>query len=99
MLLQKVKEKGIDLFILIKDKMKNLYEVHPYMAHADFWSFKLVFKFEDWSGIIGDGKEHIYTIAEYTNAKEAVLCKWQSEDFDELLDMVKEWNSKHKIIL
>ena len=24
-------------------------------------------------------------------------CMWQSEDFDELLNMVKEWNDKHKI--
>lgn len=45
MLLQKVKEKGIDLFILIKDRMNNLYEVYPYMAHADLNTFKLVFKF------------------------------------------------------
>ena len=97
MLLNKVKEKGIDLYILIKDDMKNLYIPHPFMFHANYDSFQLIFKFEDWSGIIGDGKEHIETIAEYINAKDAVLCKWQSEDFDELLNMVKEWNDKHKI--
>ena len=98
MLLQKVKEKGIDLFILIKADMDYMYEVHEYMAHADYNSFKLVFKFEDWTNIINDGKEHIQTIAEYENADDSVLCKWQSEDFDELLDMIKEWNNKHKVI-
>lgn len=97
MLLNKVKEKGIDLYILIKDDMKNLYVPHPFMVHANYDSFQLIFKFEDWSGIIGDGKEHIQTIAEYINADDAVLCKWQSEDFDELLNMIKEWNDKHKI--
>ena len=97
MLLNKVKEKGIDLYILIKDDMKNLYIPHPFMFHANYDSFQLIFKFEDWSGIIGDGEEHIQTIAEYINADNAVLCKWQSEDFDELLNIVKEWNDKHKI--
>ena len=96
-MLSKIKEKGIDLYILIKDEMKNWYEAHPFMYHADFNSFQLIFKFEDWSGIIGDGKEHIQTVAEYVNAGNAVLCKWQSENFDELLDMVKEWNDIHKI--
>ena len=61
MLLNKVREKGIDLFI-------------------------------------NDGKEHMYIIAEYVNAGESVLCKWQSEDFDELLDMIKEWNDTNKIV-
>lgn len=98
MLLQKIKEKGIDLYILIKDEMHNMYEVHPFMYHADYNSFQLIFKFEDWSGIINDGKEHIYTIAEYTNADDTVLCKWQSEDFDKLLDKIKEWNYSHKIV-
>lgn len=97
MLLNKVQEKGIDLYILIKDDMKTLYEPHPYMVHADYDSFQLVFKFEDWSGIIGDGKTHIYTIAEYINADDAVLCKWQDEDFDKLLDEVKKWNDTHRI--
>ena len=81
MLLNKVKEKGIDLYILIKDDMKNLYIPHPFMFHANYDSFQLIFKFEDWSGIIGDGEEHIQTIAEYINAD----------------NMVKEWNDKHKI--
>ena len=31
------------------------------------------------------------------NADDSVLCKWQSEDFDELLDMIKEWNDANKI--
>ena len=97
MLLNKVQEKGIDLFILIKDEMKHLYVPHPYMVHADYKSFQLVFKFEDWTGIIDDGKTHIYIIAEYINADDSVLCKWQDEDFDKLLDVVKEWNDKHRI--
>jgi hypothetical protein len=96
-MLSKIKEKGIDLYILIKNEMNNWYEAHPFMYHADFNSFQLVFKFEDWSSIIGDGKEHIQTVAEYVNASNAVLCKWQSENFDELLDMIKEWNNAHRI--
>lgn len=97
MLLQKIKEKGVDLFILIKDDMHYMYEVHEYMAHADYNSFKLIFKFEDWTKIINDGKEHLCTIAEYVNADDNVLIKWNSEDFDELLNMVKEWNDTHRI--
>ena len=60
-------------------------------------TFQLVFKFEDYTKIINDGKEHMYIIAEYVNADDSVLCKWQSEDFDELLDMIKEWNDTNKI--
>lgn len=97
MLLKKVQEKGIDLFIKIIDDLENLYESHDFMYHADYNTFQLEFKFEDWTNVINDGKQHIYTIAEYINADESVLCKWQSEDFDELLDMVKEWCDKHKI--
>ena len=100
MLLKKVQEKGIDLFIKIVDDMKNLYEAHSFMYHADYTTFQLIFKFEDWTKIINDGKKlHLFTIAEYINADNVVLCKWQSEDFDELLDIVKEWNDNHKIIL
>lgn len=98
MLLQKIKEKGIDLYILIKDRMNNLYEPHPFMYHADYNTFQLVFKFEDWTKIINDGKEHIQTIAEYTNADDAVLCKWQDDDLDSVLDKVKEWNESHRIV-
>ena len=97
MLLNKCIEKGIDLFILIKDDMKNLYKAHPYMVHANYDSFQLIFKFEDWTNIIGDGQKHIQTIAEYINADNAVLCKWQDDNLDKLLDRVKEWNDKHKI--
>lgn len=97
MLLKKVQEKGIDLFIKIVDDWKNLYEAHSFMYHADYSTFQLIFKFEDWTGIINDGTQHLFTIAEYANADNAVLCKWQSEDLDELLNMVKEWNDKHKI--
>jgi len=98
MLLNKVREKGIDLFILIKDDYEYLYEAYEYMAHANYNSFRLVFGFEDWTKIIDDGKEHIYVVAEYVNADDGVLVKWNSEDFDKLLDMVKEWNDTHKIV-
>lgn len=97
MLLQKVKEKGVDLYILIKDEMKNLYEAHPFMYDSDYNSFQLVFKFEDWTEIINDGKEHIQTIAEYANANYDVLCKWQADTLDEVLDKVKNWNDTHRI--
>ena len=97
MLLQKVKEKGVDLYILIKDEMKNLYESHPFMYDSDYNSFQLVFKFEDWTKIINDGKEHMQTIAEYRNANNALLCKWQADTLDEVLDKVKNWNDKHRI--
>lgn len=97
MLLKKVQEKGIDLFIKIVDEMKNLYEPHSFMYHFDYTTFQLIFKFEDWTKIINDGGPHLFTIAEYINADNSVLCKWQSEDFDELLNMVKEWNDNHKM--
>lgn len=97
MLLNKVREKGIDLFIKIIDDMEFKYEAHEFMYHADYNTFQLVFKFEDYTKIINDGKEHIYIIAEYVNADEYAICKWQSEDFDELLNMIKEWNDTNKI--
>lgn len=97
MLLNKVQEKGIDLFILIKDDMNYMYEAHEYMAHADYNSFKLTFTFEDWTNIINDGKDHICIAAEYVNADDSVLVKWTREDFDELLDMIEEWNNIHRI--
>lgn len=97
MLVHKLTEKGIDLFIKIVNNLENLYEAHNFMYHADYNTFQLIFKFEDWTKIINDGKQHLYMIAEYINANNSVLCKWQSEDFDELLDMVKEWNNSHKI--
>lgn len=96
-MLNKIKELGIDLFILIVDDYRNKYKVKDYMAHADYASFKLVFTFEDWTGIINDGKEHMYIIAEYINAKNQVLIKYQSKDFDELLQEVKKWNELHRI--
>lgn len=97
-MLNKIKELGIDLFILIVDNYEhNKYVVEDFMSHADYHSFKLVFTFEDWSGIIGDGKEHMNIIAEYVNAKNQVLIKYQSEDFDDLLQMVKKWNENHRI--
>ena len=97
-MLNKIKELGIDLFILIVDDYwHNKYVVKDFMSHADYHSYKLVFTFEDWSGIIGDGKEHMNIIAEYVNAKGQVLIKYQSEDFDDLLQKVKKWNENHRI--
>ena len=98
MLLEKVREKGIDLFILIKDDMNYMYESHDFMYHADYNSYRLVFKFEDWTNIVNNGKEHMCIVGEYVNADDGVLVKWNSEDFDELLDMIKKWNDTHKII-
>ena len=98
MLLNKVQEKGIDLYIKIVDDIQYKYEAHEFMYHADYDTFQLMFKFEDWTKIINDGKQHISTVAEYVNADDVSLCKWQSEDFDELLDMIKEWNNTHKIV-
>ena len=97
-MLNKIRELGIDPFILIVDNYwHNKYKVADYMSHADYHSFKLVFTFEDWTGIIGDGKEHMYIIAEYVNAKDQVLIKYQDEDFDALLMKVKAWNENHRI--
>lgn len=96
-MLNKIKELGIDLFILIVDCWHNKYKVKNYMEHADYNSFKLVFTFEDWTGILDDGKEHVSIIAEYVNAKNQALIKYQSEDFDELLQKVKKWNEVHRI--
>lgn len=97
-MLSKIKELGIDLFILIVDDYEhNKYKVKDYMTHADYHSFKLVFTFEDWSGIIGDGKEHMNIIAEYVNAKNQVLIKYQDEDFDNLLLKLKKWNETHRV--
>lgn len=97
MLVHKLIEKGIDLFILITDEMNYNYKSYEYMAHADYNSFKLVFSFEDWTNIINDGKQHLCTSAEYINADDGVLVKWTNEDFDKLLDEIKEWNTSHKI--
>lgn len=97
MLLNKIQEKGIDIFILLKDEMNYKYEAHEYMAHADYNSFKLVFTFEDWTNIINDGKPHLLIAGEYVNADDAVLVKWTNEDFDKLLEEIKLWNDSHKI--
>ncbi len=97
MILQKVKEKEIDLFIFVIDDFNYLYESHEYMAHADYNSFKLIFSFEDWTKIINDGKEHIFIIGEYVNADDTGLVKFSNENFDELLNEIKEWNDAHKI--
>lgn len=89
--------KGVDLFIQIYDFNHNMYKPEPFKHHADYNSFKLMFGFEDWSGIIGDGKTHIYYVAEYRNAKDAVLIKLQDENFGRLISKIKDWNDKHRI--
>lgn len=96
-MLDKIRQYNIDLYITVKDEMKNLYVAEPFKYHADYHSFQLKFNFEDWSGIIDDGKEHISIVAEYVNARNGVLVKFQSEDFDELLKKVSDWNKNHKI--
>lgn len=96
-MIDKIKSLGIDLFIHIIDADTNKYEAKPYMAHADHNSYKLFFTFEDWSGIINDGNEHVHIVAEYRNAEDKVLVKHQDENFDKLLLKVKEWNEKHII--
>ena len=45
MLLNKVREKGIDLFIKIIDDMEFKYEAHEFIYHADYNTFQLIFKF------------------------------------------------------
>ena len=97
-MLEKIKALGIDLFITIIDEhWHNKYIVEDYQAHANYYSFKLTFTFEDWSGIIGDGKEHMNYIGEYVNAKGGVLIKYQSEDFDELLQKLAKWCDEHRV--
>ena len=100
-MLDKIKEKGIDLFIKIVDEMNYMYEPNYFMGHADYNSYKLSFTFEDWTNIINhftnDSEDHMCIVAEYVNADDIVLVKWSSENFDELLDMIKEWNDTHKV--
>ena len=97
-MLDKIKELGIDLFItIVDDYWHNKYKAEPFKFHQDYHSYKLTFTFEDWSGIINDGKQHMKIIAEYVNAKGQILIKYQDEDFDKLLQTVKEWNDSHRI--
>lgn len=96
-MLKNVREHNIDLFILIVDVEKNLYKPESFRFHVDNNSFELTFKFEDWSGIIGDGKEHMYIVTEYVNAKGQVLIKYQDEDFESLLTKLETWCEKHRI--
>ena len=97
-MINKIKEKGIDLSILIKDELKNLYVAEPFKHHADYKSFQLKFNFEDWTNIVDDGKEHLNIVAVYANANDEILVKFQEEDFDTLLDDVKKWNDEHRFI-
>ena len=96
-MIEKIKEHGIDLFILVVDYDHNRYVVEDYKAHSDYDSYKLSFTFEDWSGIINDGKEHMFIVAEYVNAKGLALIKYQDEDFGNLLGKLKSWNETHRI--
>lgn len=95
-MLEKIKTYGIDLYILIIDEMTNKYKAEPFKFHSNYNSYQLKLNFEDWTGIIDDGKEHIYIVAEYVNADNGVLVKFQDENFDKLLKKVKDWNTKHK---
>jgi len=97
-MLEKIKKKGIDLFILVVNEDTNGYIAEDFRSHADYNSYKLMFTFEDWSRIINDGKEHLYIVAEYVNADDVRLVKFQDEDFDRLLDKVREWNKKHLVV-
>ena len=75
-----------------------MYVKHPYMALSDYNSFQMKFNFEDWSGIIGDGKDHMNICATYVNANDRFLVKFQDEDFDRLLKKVSRWNEEHCIV-
>ena len=97
-MLEKIKALGIDLFILIIDNYwHNKYRAEEFKFHQDYHSYKLTFTFEDWTGIIGDGKEHMNIIGEYVNAKGQILIKYQSEDFDDLLMKLKKWCDEHRV--
>lgn len=95
MLLEKVKQYCIDLFIKIIDD-HNHYVVAPFEYHANYNSYKLSFSFEDWSVFYKDGKQHIKIIAEYVNADDAVIVKFQNEDFDKLCEVLQTWCNEHK---
>lgn len=97
MLLEKVKQYGIDLFIKIIDD-HNHYIAAPFEFHSNYKSFKLSFSFEDWSDFHDDGKQHIEIIAKYVNANNAALIKYQNEDFDKLCEKLQEWCKEHRII-
>lgn len=96
-MLKKIEKHNIDLSILVVDMLYNKYKAEPFKGHIDYHSFKLVFTFEDWTGIIGDGKDHMMIVAEYVNAKNQPLIKYQDEDFDKLLSKLENWCNKHKI--
>lgn len=96
MLLEKVKQYGIDLFIKIIDE-HNHFIASPFEYHANYDSFKLSFSFEDWSGFHTDGKQHIEITAEYVNANDAAIIKYQDEDFDKLCEKLQKWCKEHKV--
>ena len=97
-MLDKIKELGIDLFItIVDDYWHNKYVAEPFKFHQDYHSYKLTFTFEDWTGIIGDGTEHMNIIAEYVNANGEFLIKYQDEDFDDLLLKIKKWCDEHRV--
>lgn len=81
----------LDLRIKVIDYNQNKYIVDP----KGPW--QLVFGFEDWSGIIDDGKSHIKITAYYRNSEGCNLVKWQNEDLDELIAEIKEWNNENRI--
>ena len=94
MILEKIKEKGIDISITLVDEFKYLYKAEPYKAHSNYNSFKLCFSFETY---ILDDEEHTDICAYYKNANGVYLIKIQDESFDNLLNKIKDWNVNHKI--
>lgn len=102
-LLETVRQNGVDLYITIVDLYitivdynRNLYVPEPFKYHTDYQSYQLVFTFEDRTGIVGDGKEHIQTVAEYVNANNVVLIKLQDDDFGSLLEKLRKWCETHR---
>lgn len=96
-MLEKIEKHNIDLSILVVDMLYNKYKAEPFKGHTDYDSFKLVFTFEDWTSIVNDDKKHMMIVAEYINAKNQVLIKYQDEEFDKLLSKLENWCKKHKI--
>ena len=87
--------KEIDVFIKVVDMMHYRYVIAD--EQNSIYSYTLNFSFEDWSGIIGDGKKHIFFIASYKDSDDYTLVKFQNEDYNALLCEVGRWCEKHRI--
>lgn len=84
--------KDLDLFIRFTDDMHNKYVVDNFN-----YTYHLIITFEDWTRIYGDGRPHVKYIAEYVTPHHlSPRVKWQSEDLDELIVKVREWNECHR---